>query len=314
MQPIEQGVVDHLVEEFEIVCAVFECPSHAVFDEIFFEIHQFREVHEGYFGFDHPELRKVARSVGVFGAERRTEGVDGTECCGAEFAFELAGYGQTGAFAEEIVGVIDFAVGIFLQIIEILRGDLEHLAGTFAVARGDDGTVEVTETVFVEVGVDGHRHLVANAEDGAECVGAQTQMGVLTHVFERLSLLLHGVIAAASAVHFDASGLDFGGLSRTLTFYQRAFNAKARAGGDEFEQFGIKLLNVGHDLYVFDGRSVVEGDEAYAFAAAAGAYPAFHADFGTEICALQQLLYLRSFHCWEVIQMNPCATCALLPR
>ena len=138
----------------------------------------------------------------------------------------------------------------------------------------------------MEVGVNGHRHLMANAEDGTESVGAQTQMGVLTHVFERLSLLLHGVIAAASAVYFDTSGLDFGGLSRTLTFYQRAFNAKARAGGDEFEQFAVKLLNVGHNLYILDGRSVVEGDETYAFAAATGAYPAFNADFCSEIGAL----------------------------
>ena len=57
-------------------------------------------------------------------------------------------------------------------------------------------------------------------------------------------------------------------------------------GGDEFEQFAVKLLNVGHNLHVLDGRSVVEGDETYAFAAATGAYPAFNADFCSEIGAL----------------------------
>ena len=286
VQAIEQGFVDHIIEEFEVLSAVFECPTYAVLDEVFFEIHQLREVHKGNFRLNHPELRKVARGVRVFGAEGRTEGVDRTECCGTEFAFELSRYGQARALTEEVVGIVDLSFVIFAQIIEILRRYLEHLSGTFAVTGRNDRAVEIAEAVFVEVGVNGHRHLMANAEDGTESVGAQTQMGVLTHVFKRLSFLLHGVIAAASTVDFDLCGLDFGGLSRALTFHQRTFYAKASTGGDEFEQFAVKLLNVGHNLHVLDGRSVVEGDETYAFTAATGAYPAFNADFCSEIGAL----------------------------
>ena len=132
-QTIDQGVVDHLVEEFEVVSTVFECPTHAVLDEVFFEIHQFREIHKRNFRLNHPELREVARGIGVFGAERGAEGVDRTECRGTELTFELSRYGQSRALTEEVVGIVDLSVGIFVQIIEILRRYLEHLSGTFAV-------------------------------------------------------------------------------------------------------------------------------------------------------------------------------------
>ena len=73
----EFGVV-HLGEEFKIVHAVGECIVDAVFDEVLGEVHVVGDVIECHFGLDHPELRKVAGSVGVFGAESRAEGVYGT--------------------------------------------------------------------------------------------------------------------------------------------------------------------------------------------------------------------------------------------
>ena len=50
------------------------------------------------------------------------------------------------------------------------------------------------EPMLVKVLMYGNSHVVTNAENGPECVGAEAKMRVFPHVFEALSLLLHGVI------------------------------------------------------------------------------------------------------------------------
>ena len=234
--------------------------------------------------------------VGVLGTESRAESIDGTEGHGAEFAFELSGDSEAGGLAEEVVTVVDFAVRAFLQVVEVFRGDLEHLTGAFAVAGSDEGRVEIEEAVLVEVVVHGHGHVVADAEDRAESIGAQTQMGVLAHVFEGLAFLLHGEVAAALTEHLDGCSLDFSGLACALAFDEDAFNAQAGTGGDEFEHVGIKLLHIGHHLHVLDGGAIVECDEVDTLTAAARTHPSLHAHSGAKVGAAQKVVDFCSFH------------------
>ena len=253
MEAFKQRLVDHLVEEVEVVGAVVECPAHAVLDEVLGEVHIVVDVVEGYFRLNHPELGEVARRVGVFGAERGAESVDCAEGGGAEFAFELSAHGERGGLAEEVVGIVNLALLVLFEVVEVLGGHLEHLACAFAVAGGDDGRVEIVEAVLVEIAVDSHCHVVADAHHGTEGVGAQAHVGVLAHIFEGLSLLLHGVVCAAGAVNGDGRGLYLHALSRALALYERAFNAEACAGGDLLEGFFVELLHICHDLHVLDG-------------------------------------------------------------
>ena len=67
--------------------------------------------------------------------------------------------------------------------------------------------MEVEVAVFVEVCVYGHSHIVAYTHNGTECIGAQTQVSVLSHVLKRLALLLHRIIAAAESVYLKALAL-----------------------------------------------------------------------------------------------------------
>ena len=78
LQRSDQRLVDHLVEELQVVLAVVQGPLHAVLDEVFLKIHQLVLVDEGNLRLDHPELSQVARRITVLSAESRTEGVDGT--------------------------------------------------------------------------------------------------------------------------------------------------------------------------------------------------------------------------------------------
>ena len=76
--------------------------------------------------------------------------------------------------------------------------------------------------MIVEILVDGDGHVMAYAHHSSEGVGAQAQMGVLTHIFEALSFLLHGVVAAAKTVYFNLTALQFYRLSGTLALHQFA--------------------------------------------------------------------------------------------
>ena len=100
---LKQRIVDHLVEEFEIFHAVIECPTHAILDEVFFQIHQSLEIHESNFWLNHPELCQVARSVGVFSTEGWTKSVDGTQSGRTQLTFELTRHSETSRFSKEII-------------------------------------------------------------------------------------------------------------------------------------------------------------------------------------------------------------------
>ena len=69
--------------------------------------------------------------------------------------------------------------------------------------------MEIEETVLVEVGVDGHCHVVADAHNSTKGVGTQTHVGVLTHHLKALTLLLHRIVVATQAVNLETGGLDF---------------------------------------------------------------------------------------------------------
>jgi len=90
----------------------------------------------------------------------------------------LSANGKVCGFSEEIFCVINFAgLGNF---IEIQIGDTEHFTGTFCIATGNDGRVQVIESLVVEEFMNGKSQVVTNAEYGAERIGAEAQVCFLT--------------------------------------------------------------------------------------------------------------------------------------
>src|SRR6266404_2896965 len=112
-------------------------------DELFAQIHVTLEVTKCHFRLDHPELRRMARSIGILRAECWTEGVDVRQRASKSFAFKLAAYRQVSGFAEEISGW--FLINISLQCCHA-----EHLPGAFTVAGGDDGRVNINKVALLE--------------------------------------------------------------------------------------------------------------------------------------------------------------------
>ena len=83
----DERLVNHLIEEGEVILAVVECPTDAILDEVLFKIHQFLLVEEGHFRLNHPELCQMTGRVAVLGTEGRTESIDGSEGCSSQLAF-----------------------------------------------------------------------------------------------------------------------------------------------------------------------------------------------------------------------------------
>ena len=95
--------------------------------------------------------------------------------------------------------------------------------------------------MLVEVGVDSHRHVVADTHHGTKGVGTETEVSILTHVLEALSLLLHWIVAAAETVDFDAFALNLNTLTGTLALYQGTYYADAGTSGNLAELILIDL-------------------------------------------------------------------------
>ena len=51
--------------------------------------------------------------------------------------------------------------------------------------------------------MDGDGHVVTDTEDSTESVCTQAQVSVLAHILEALTLLLHGIVARATAVELQ---------------------------------------------------------------------------------------------------------------
>ena len=156
--------------------------------------------------------------------------------------------------------------------------------------------MEVEISMLVEIGVDSHRHVVANAHDSSEGVGAQAQVCELAHVLERLSLLLHRIVVSAQAVDFNLVSLYLHGLSLSLAFHQCSYDADAGARSNLLEQIVIDLRWVDYYLYIINSRTIVEGDKIYRFATAMGSHPSLDIHDCAEVPELQDIDNLSSFH------------------
>ena len=102
----------------------------------------------------------------------------------------------------------------------------------------------------MEILVDGNGHVVANAEDTTEEVGAWTQVCLLAEEFHRVALLLERIlIRIAVAKHLDGAGLDLALLVAALACHKFAYDLEAGTCGDALQKFFVELGNVGNNLH-----------------------------------------------------------------
>ena len=189
---VDARVVDPLVEELHVFGALRQHVAEDALEKRLGQVHVVGQLEERHLRLDHPELGQVPRGVGVLGAKRRAEGVDLAQRAGEDFGFKLSADGEERRAVEEVLGEVDVAQSGFAsgQLVELERGDLEHLARAFAVAGGDDRRVDVEKAVLLKELVDRAADLVAHAGNCAKRVGARAEVGDRAQELEGVPLLL----------------------------------------------------------------------------------------------------------------------------
>ena len=166
-------LVDAVVEQGEIVMVLFKDVLRQEPDHLFGQIHVVGKSVKRHFRLHHPELGKMTGRIGVFCAERRSEGIDLAERERVNLSFKLAGHREPGLLAEKVFSVIDISLIGPGRFFHIERGDLKQRARAFTVARGYDGRMHMEKTALLEKTVDGEGKRAAQAGNGTERVGAR---------------------------------------------------------------------------------------------------------------------------------------------
>ena len=283
VQALQQALVHELVKEAHLLGRILQNVGNDVLDHILSQTHIVGQIGKRDFRLDHPELGGVARGVGVFGAEGGAEGVDVAEGHGEGLAVELAGDGQIGGLAEEVLGIIDLAVLRSGRVIDIKRRDLEHFARALAVGAGNERRMDVDEAALLEELVDGERNQAADTENGLEGVGARAQMRDGAQILHGVALGLDGKVRRGRAFDIDLLCLK---LKRLLGVGRQDERTGHDHGGADV-QLGdlgeIRKLGAVDDLHLREKRAVGQVDEAEVLAGAQIAHPAADLDLLTGV-------------------------------
>ena len=146
--------------------------------------------------------------------------------------------------------------------------------------------------------------MVTDAEHGTEGVGAGTQVGDFAQELEGVSLFLQGIyIGVGTAVELDALGLNLGLLTFALRLYQRAYHTDAGTGRDGFHLGLGKLREVDYNLYILNGRTIVECNKVDMLIAPARTHPAFHIDLRPVKRCVEGIDDFGPFHCFHTLSI-----------
>ena len=240
----------------------------------------------------------MAGIVALLGAEGGAEGVNIAQRHRHGLGLQLAGNGQVDRALEEVLRIVNTALVVAGDIVEVEGRDLEHLTGALAVRAGKNRRMHVGKAVLMEELVQGKRRLAAHAERRVEGVGAGAQVGHGAQVIHAHFLFLQRIITAAGAKHRDLVGVDLKGLLGARGHDQRAGDLKARvqaALGD----LGIvgQFIRLENDLHGLTAAAVCQRDKTDLFRIAHGFCPAADSDLGT-VCGggLVQRCKFRSLH------------------
>ena len=268
----QHGFVDSVVEKLHVFGAFFEHVAEDALQQPFGQFHIAPQIAKRDLRLDHPELGEVPGRVAVLGAEGRPEGVRLAQPARERLGFELPADGQIRRPIEEIEREIDslslrgrlfWALALFRHVVQVERGHLEHRAGAFAIAGGDQRRVDVEETAFLEELVDRVAHAIPHPGDGAERVRARPQMGDRPQELERVALLLQRIRGhVGHAVDRDRGGLDFGRLALARRRLDQPGDADAATGREPLDfRFVVRQAGFGKYLDVAEAGAVVDFKE-----------------------------------------------------
>lgn len=130
------------------------------------------------FRFDHPELSKMTSSMRNFSSESRAESVHVRKCASVVFNIQLSRNSQESGLLEEILSVVDFSSLILGQVLlcdSFMRlgeqsSHLEHFTSTFTVGSSKQRSVDVLESIGLEVDMSCISEVVSDTSNASDQV------------------------------------------------------------------------------------------------------------------------------------------------
>src|SRR5690606_27398929 len=135
--------------------AMFQEIADDVLEELLRQRHVAFQITEGHLRLDHPELRQMARRVGVLRTKSGPEGVHVGERGCVDLALELTAYREVRRPAEKIVSEVHGALRGARYVRQVQRGHAEHRSGSLTIGGGDDRSVHVEKAALSEELMDG---------------------------------------------------------------------------------------------------------------------------------------------------------------
>ena len=221
----------------------------------------------------------MALSVGHLCAEGRAEGVHVAESHGKVFGVELAGDGKARGLAEEVLAVVNGAVLLEGEVVEVKRRHAEHLARALTVGAGDDRGVDVYEAAALEKFVDGLRRDASYAEGCGEEVSSGAQMLDRAQKLNAVAFFLEGVVGGRRALDGYRIRLQLKGLLCLGSQHKRTIHYQRRT--DVLSGYLIVIIKsapLKHDLQRLEAAAVIKLDESKVFQVTDGSDPAADSD------------------------------------
>ena len=249
----------------------------------------------------------MARRIRILRAERRPERVDAAQRAGVCFRLQLAADRQIRGTTEEVLREINAArLFIARRIFDIKRRHLEHFARAFAVAGGDQRSVEVVKAAALEEFMRRKRQRVTHAGDRAKRVRARPQMRHFAQTFEGNTRFAERIFQrVAEAEHLHVRRLEIDGLPFPFGGDQRArdFHGRARMKLHNFRIVIRKACRRNH-LQIPLAAAVVQFDERKArLRITPGPHPASHCHLTAKITAGQRVPHYCPLHLCS-LQLN----------
>ncbi len=266
VQAIHDGPVHKSIEELHLFRRIFQHILKDVFDHILRQIHDIVQIRKGDLRFDHPELRRMSRGIGVFRTKGRSKGIDIAECHGISFSRKLSTHRQISLPSEEVFGIVHIPFLCLRNVVQIQGGYLKHFPGAFTVTAGDNRGMNVDKIPFLEEFMNRKGQQGTNPENSGKRIGSGPQMGDGPQVFKAVPFLLERIFRRTRALHPDAFRLHLKRLLCTGGLRQHSFrkNGRANAQLTHFPEV-VQLFFRKYNLQIFKERPVIEFNKPKGF-------------------------------------------------
>ena len=159
---------------FELFTVFFDDFLNDGAEKVFGQVHIAFEIHIGDFRFNHPELREVAPSLGLFGPEGRPEAIGLAKSHRSRFLIELAGLAEISR--------------------RIKIGGAKKSTGALGRVGCENRRVDQNEVSIIKIVANRLNQGMANADDQMLAFGAQPEVTVIHQKCVTVSLFGDGVV------------------------------------------------------------------------------------------------------------------------